>query len=86
MYALMTFKPLSTNETGRLQQTWNDAPRQPRKKPIADAAAAGGVNSLQQLLAAQQAQPVRFVPYGGIAQERGMTLDAIIANRKHFKR
>lgn len=88
MYALMTYKPLTPDGTGRCHQgAWNDAPHQPRKKAVANAAAAAaGAHSLQQLLAAQAPQPMRFVPYGGIAQEQGMTLDAIVANRKHFKR
>jgi hypothetical protein len=87
MYSLMTFKPLTPHESSRTLSTWNDAPKQPRKKlPENATAAAGSAPTLQQLIAAGAAQPVRFVPYGGIAQERGMTLDAIIANRKHFKR
>jgi hypothetical protein len=87
MYSLMTFKPLTHAESSRTLSTWNDAPKQLRKKiPENAAAAAGSAPTLQELIAAGAAQPVRFVPYGGIAQERGMTLDAIIANRKHFKR
>lgn len=84
MYALMTFKPLANEEAGRCQHSWTDAAVQPRKKCVAPKA--GGAGSWQALLAAGPAQPVRFVPRGGLAQERGMTLDAIIANRKHFKR
>lgn len=86
MYSLMTFKPLSPDETKRCQQNWNDAAKQPRKAPVAPSSAGAGAGSLRALIAAGAAQPVRFVPFGGIAQEKGMTLDAIVANRKHFKR
>jgi hypothetical protein len=85
MYSLMTFKPMSSDETGRIQSAWNDSARQPRKK-AAMSASGLGAQSLQELLASAPPAPARFVPFGGLAQERGMTLDAIVANRKHFKR
>lgn len=87
MYSLMTFKPMSPDESGRCQSTWNDAPKQPRKKAPSAGNSSLGAQSLQQLLASAPPAPARFVPYGGLAQEKGMTLDAIIANRKQcFKR
>lgn len=94
MYSLMTFKPLTPDESMKTKSTWNDAPLQPRKKAAAATAGAAGASGAQQqqagsgvrqlLVSAGAEVPMRFVPYGGLAQERGMTLDAIVANRKQF--
>lgn len=93
MYSLMTFKPLTPDESMKIQSTWNDTPKQPRKKAAvatAGSAASGAQqqqagSGVRQLLASAAAEvPMRFVPYGGLAQERGMTLDVIVANRKQF--
>lgn len=87
-YSCMTFKPLTGSEEQRWQQSWNDGAHQPRKKGVAAASAAAAAAAargpgLQQLIAAQPALPVRRVPCaGGIAQEVGMSLDTIVANRR----
>ena len=67
----------------RYQQAWNDAATQPKKKPIAGAAAAA---SDSKQLEWRPNKAMRYVPYGGIAQEAGMTLDTIITNRNQFER
>eukprot|EP00878_Enallax_costatus_P026513 GHUV01028455.1.p1 GENE.GHUV01028455.1~~GHUV01028455.1.p1 ORF type:complete len:398 (+),score=120.36 GHUV01028455.1:1175-2368(+) len=83
MYKLMTYQPLSEGESSRYQQAWNDAAQQPKKKPIAGAAAAA---SDSKQLEWRPNKAMRYVPYGGIAQEAGMTLDTIVTNRNQFDR
>jgi hypothetical protein len=75
MYALMTYRPLTVPEAVRWSNAWTDAAVQPRKKPppVGAVAASASSPSLQVLIAAQQALPVRCVPHvGGIAQEVGL--------------
>jgi hypothetical protein len=63
----------------RYQHAWNDAAAQHKKKLLPTAAAAGASLTKQ-----QQGQPsssVRYIPYGGVAQEKGMTVDTMTAQR-----
>jgi hypothetical protein len=43
-----------------------------------------GDGSPAEMLSWQPARTARYVPFGGLAQEQGMTLDAIVANRNQF--
>lgn len=79
IYSVMTYQPLTEYEQQRYQHAWNDAAAQHKKKLLPTAAAAGSSLAKQ-----QQGQPpgsIRYIPYGGIAQEKGMTMDTIVANR-----
>lgn len=69
--------------TCRYQHAWNDASTQPKKKPTLGAAATA---SDSKQLEWQPNKAMRYVPYGGIAQEAGMTMDTMITNRNQFER
>lgn len=65
----------------RYQHAWNDAPAQPKKKPVPNATAATVDSASRQQLDWQPDRTMRYVPYGGIAQEKGMTLNSIMMYR-----
>lgn len=77
--------PRRRRHTTRYLHAWNDAAVQPRRKPVAVAAAsvtaAPGTDTHGTVSAT-----VRYVPRGGLAQEQGLTLDDIVFARRHFSR
>ncbi|KAF8065832.1 hypothetical protein HT031_002892 [Scenedesmus sp. PABB004] len=79
VFSLLTFQQLSPGEADRCGRTWDDAAHPARKAAVPGAAAAAG--SARSMLASQPARETRCVPFGGIAQERGRTVDTIVASR-----
>jgi hypothetical protein len=55
----------------RYKLAWNDAAKQPRRKPIQPAPGAHTPEESKQLLSWQPNRQGWFVPYGGLAQELG---------------
>eukprot|EP00775_Hariotina_reticulata_P013435 gene13435-13563_t len=77
MYSVMTFKPLNQFEQQRYQHAWNDAQVQPKRRVVPGA----GPPCAQQQADCQPGRQMRYVPFGGLAQEKGMTLNTIVLNR-----
>jgi hypothetical protein len=61
---------------------WNDATRQPRRRPPPPAPPGARPPGAPGLLDWAPNRAARFVPYGGLAQERGMNLDDVAAIRR----
>lgn len=100
VFSLLTYRDLSPGSGAgagpggggacRAAVTWDDADRQPRKKPPAAAAAGSGGGAggdgvgadgsrAPGLLDWAPNRAARFVPYGGLCQERGCSVNSIVA-------
>jgi hypothetical protein len=90
-YALLTFKDLGgsggsgggsggAEDAARWRSAWNDAAHQPRRRaPAAGGSGRAAAPGEPGLLDFAPNRAARFVPFGGLAQEKGMSLDAVAA-------